>query len=204
MGSLYRRRMFYCATCEREKTVRCVARGHNIRVREWPTWWIKYYQNGQRVRESNRHDEGDGRPAHAAGARGRRRARYPIAPKLGRVTFEDAAEDVKKDYKSNGKRSLGELERRIDKHLRPFFRGRRLAAITTSDVRAYIAKRQGDLIETGKGDDRRSRPVSNGEINRELGAEAHVLARNRRRQTDGAQDALGIRAVQHRQWGRPD
>ena len=36
------------------------------------------------------------------------------------------------------------LKIRIDKHLSPYFGGRRMAAITTSDVTAYVARRQGE------------------------------------------------------------
>ena len=35
---------------------------------------------------------------------------------------------------------------RLTKHLEPFFGGRRMASITTSDVRAFVAHRQGDPI----------------------------------------------------------
>src|SRR5688572_21732729 len=42
----------------------------------------------------------------------------------------------------NGRRSLDELKRRIEKHLQPFFTGRLMTSITTSDVRTYIAQRQ--------------------------------------------------------------
>jgi hypothetical protein len=48
---------------------------------------------------------------------------------------------------------------------------RRCLSITTPDVRAYIAKRQADVIETGIGDAKKTRQVSNAdEINRELTA----------------------------------
>jgi integrase len=81
----------------------------------------------------------------------------PVSPKIGRVTFREAASDVVNDYKVNGKRSLADLQRRIDKHLTPYFGNRRLADITTSHVRAFIA-------------DRLKAKASAGEINRELTA----------------------------------
>src|ERR1044072_3280784 len=61
----------------------------------------------------------------------------PIGAHIGRVTFEDAEKDIINDYTVNGKRSLSDLKRRIDKHLKPTFGGRRLAHIPTSDVRAF-------------------------------------------------------------------
>jgi integrase len=59
------------------------------------------------------------------------------------------------DYKVNGNRSLRVVERRIRKHLQPFFGARRMAAITTSDIRTFVAQRQ-------------AADASAGEINREL------------------------------------
>lgn len=92
----------------------------------------------------------------------------PMSPKVGRVSFEDAAQDLVNDCIANQRRSLDSVQRRIDKHLSPFFRGRRLAAITTADVRAYVAKRKADVIVTGTVERQKMRPVSNAEINNEL------------------------------------
>ena len=83
--------------------------------------------------------------------------RAPQDPKVGRLRFEEAAADVVNDYISNGKRSLTDLQCRIRKHLAPVFGGRRMAAIETADVRAFIVTRQ-------------AAQASNGEINRELTA----------------------------------
>jgi integrase len=97
------------------------------------------------------------------------------------VRFEDAAKDLINDYKTNNRKSLDELERRLRLHLEPYFGHRKLSTITTSDVRAFVAKRQDDAIVvkkavTTKGPDGNvvevspaiTKPVSNGEINREL------------------------------------
>jgi integrase len=59
------------------------------------------------------------------------------------MIFEEAAQLVVNDYRANGHRSLELLQARIRKHLRPVFAARKLASITTGDVRAYIAHRQG-------------------------------------------------------------
>src|SRR5262249_10517793 len=79
----------------------------------------------------------------------------PITPKMGRVTFEDATKDLLNDYTVNGKKTHDHAKRRIDLHLEPHFRGRRLANITPSELRAFIAARQ-------------AAGASNSEINREL------------------------------------
>ena len=115
----------------------------------------------------------------------RRRGRMAATAKIGRIRFDEAASDVLTDYRTNGKRSLDDVERRIEKHLRPYFGNRRMASITTADIRQYIDTRQkattvARRAYTFTGRDgtirhvpeerRRIASVSNGEINRELTA----------------------------------
>ncbi len=64
---------------------------------------------------------------------------------------------MKREYAINGRRSLESLERRIKIGLAPFFTGRRMASLTTADVRAYVEQRLKD-------------GASNATINRELAA----------------------------------
>jgi integrase len=73
----------------------------------------------------------------------------PVTPKVGRVTFNDAADRIIKDYEKNGKRSLSDLKIRIEKHLRPFFGGWRLASITTTEIEKYQDHRLGQTPKPG-------------------------------------------------------
>lgn len=118
-------------------------------------WWIRYYRNGRRHEEST----GSTRKSDAewllkvregAVAKGE-----PVSAEVVRLTFDQAAADVVRDYRVNGKRTLGHLERRLTLHLLPYFGGRRLTSINTAEVRAYCEHRQGE-------------GASNGTINREL------------------------------------
>ena len=138
------------------------------------TWMIKYYRDGRAIYESSGTDVKDD-------ARGTLKLReaaivngVPVSNKTGKLRFEEAAKDLVNDYKVNARRSLDELERRVNKHLEPYFRSRRLSTITTADIRAYIAKRLADTIVVRKarveGEEDVTRPVSNAEINRELTA----------------------------------
>jgi integrase len=61
---------------------------------------------------------------------------------LAPLTFRIAVRDVLDDYRINRRRSLPDVERHIRLHLGPFFRRRRMAAITTADVRRYVLRRQ--------------------------------------------------------------
>lgn len=99
---------------------------------------------------------------------------------FGLVTFHEAAEDMLNDYKANRKRTYVDAKRRINKHLAPFFGNKRLSSITTSDIRAFVAKRLADTylarparrvkLRNGTWQELPEvrRRVSVGEINREL------------------------------------
>ena len=63
---------------------------------------------------------------------------------LPRLTFSIAARGVLDDYRMNRKRSLVDVQRHVRLHLAPFFGRRHMAAITTADVRRYVARRQGE------------------------------------------------------------
>ena len=94
----------------------------------------------------------------------------PVSAKISRYRFEDAATDSEDRYRVNNRRSLDELERRIDKHLQPFFREHGMSAISTADVCAFVKHRQDTGIVAVKGLRKGERigDVSNAEINREL------------------------------------
>jgi integrase len=143
-------------------------------------WWIRYYRAGRRYEESA-HTEKKQKALDLLKIREGDVAKgLPITAKIGQFRFEDAAADIRNDYSTNRKKSLKVLERRINKHLAPWFGGRRMAAINTVDVRAYIAKRQSDVVVVRKAHHERNaegdwveveeitRAVSNAEINREL------------------------------------
>lgn len=136
-------------------------------------WMLKYYRDGRPIYESSGTDIRDEAKKVLRVREGDIAKGVPITSKTGRVRFEDAAADLINDYRVNGRKSLDELERRIKLHLEPFFGKRKLSTITTSDVRAFIAKRQADLITIRKATEdtaAETKPVSNGEINRELTA----------------------------------
>src|SRR5437899_2330629 len=111
-------------------------------VRELPTIWIKYYQNGRAVRESTGTTKETVARRMLRDREGDVEKGIPVNPRVGRVTFEEAAEDLLNDYAINRKKTHEHAKRRLKLHLEPFFRGKRLASIMTSDVRAFIAARQ--------------------------------------------------------------
>jgi integrase len=154
-------------------------------IRRGRIWWVRYYRDGRRYQESSgSQKEGDARRLLRL-REGDVERGLPVSPKIGRLRFEEAAQDLINDYKVNGRKSLADIETRITMHLAPYFGGRRMSAITTSDVRAYIAERKEATVSVRrahavKNRDGSTRQVperrvaitgaSNGEINRELTA----------------------------------
>lgn len=148
-------------------------------------WWVRYYRDGRRFEESSGSaKEGDARRLLRL-REGDVERGLPVSPKIGRLRFEEAAQDLINEYKTNSRKSLADLETRITLHLAPYFGGRRMSAITTSDVRSYIAERQEETVSVRRAHDVKNRdgsvrhvperrvPIagaSNGEINRELTA----------------------------------
>jgi len=148
-------------------------------------WWIRYYRNGRRQEESSGSTkEGDARSLLRR-REGDIERGIAITPKVGQIRFEEAVKDLLNDYRTNRKRSLDDVERRIEKHLTPFFGNRKMASITTADIREYIASRQAETTVARKAftftardgtprhvpeQHRTVAAVSNGEINRELTA----------------------------------
>lgn len=123
--------------------------------RRGQTWWIKYSVNGRPTRESSgskvrkvaetmlRIREGDIAQGKVPGVN------------FSKVTFEELAADIKRDYELNRKRSLYSIERAIKLHLRPFFGYLLVPQITSTKIAEFISFRK----EQG---------ASNATVNREL------------------------------------
>jgi integrase len=142
-------------------------------------WWVAYNgPDGKRVTESS-HSTRKGVAVRMLQRRiGNREIGAPVIPRVEQYTFDEAAQAKIDDSTNRGRTTVDELERRIKLHLLPYFGGRRLISIQPGDIRAFTAKRRADTIVTRKArtldDDTVTReerkPVSNGEINRELEA----------------------------------
>lgn len=118
-------------------------------------YWLKYYQNGEAIRESSGSTKESDAKRLLRQREGDVEKGIPVTPKLNRATLEELLGDVVTDYRVNARRSLSDLERRIRLHLLPFFRGRIAINITAADIRKYVELRQAEK-------------ASNGQINREL------------------------------------
>jgi integrase len=166
-------------TDKRPKRRRPRGSGSVYRIGGAGPWWISYRDAaGKRVSESSestRKGDAERLLQRRVGAKAHN---LPIIPYAEKLTFNEAAQVVIDDFVANRRKSLVVVKRRIEKHLLPYFGGRRLAGITAADVTAYIAHRQAQGIERetdvpatdGKTERKIVRvcDVSNAEINREL------------------------------------
>jgi len=123
--------------------------------RRGDTFWIQYFRNGKRYRESTGSEKEADAKRLLRLREGDIERGIAVTPRVGRLTFSEAAEDLRNDYRVNGRKSLPDAEGRITLHLAPVFGGRRMANLTTADIREYTAARL-------------SEHASAGSINREL------------------------------------
>lgn len=123
-------------------------------LKESPTWWVKYYVAGRPVRENTETTKDTEARRFLNERVGRVATGQPILPRVERVTYEDAAKDLRAYYETTGSRDLEEADWRLA-HLKPFFTGMRLMAIGQVEATKYAAQRQ-------------AAGAANGTINREL------------------------------------
>jgi integrase len=120
-------------------------------------WWIQYYQNRIRQREST--ETSDKR--EALEFLKRRLAELNIGNIAGadarRIRVAELAQDFLRDYRINGKSSEADAEARWRLHLQPFFGLYRAMRVTSDLLNRYVDMRQ----KAG---------AANGTINRELAA----------------------------------
>jgi hypothetical protein len=137
---------------------------------ESSVWWISFFANGKRFRESTGTESKRQAEDLLKEREGRVVTGQPILPRADKVTFEQVVEDLLAYYTTTGTRELAEAEGRL-RHLRAHFAGWRVVAIDRGAITTYISTRQ----EAG---------AANGTINRELGVLGRALrlaARNGKR-----------------------
>ena len=112
--------------------------------RQSEVWWIRYYRNGKRHEESSGTTSKTAAKNLLAQREGDKAKGLPVSAKVGRLTFDQAAQAVVDDYVVNGKRTAAQVERRLKLHLLPYFGSWRMSNVTTDVVRAYQKHRQGE------------------------------------------------------------
>jgi glutathione S-transferase len=70
-------------------------------------------------------------------------------------SFEEAADELLNDYRTNGKRSLAVVERRVRKHLTPYFAGSRVAtSLPLTSAPTSRTRQTTDTVLVKEGTDR--------------------------------------------------
>jgi integrase len=168
MGYIYRPKLKCCGSRLPESPAGCRDTRHGREdtcpacgARFSKTWWAKYYANGAPTRESTGTE-------HEAEARRFLKARegqvatgQQVSPRVDRIRYEEAAEDLRAHYQTTGERNLVEAGWRLI-HLDTFFRTKRLGSIGPADATRYVAGRQ-------------AAGAANGTINRELAVLGRML-----------------------------
>jgi hypothetical protein len=131
--------------------------GSVLRMNGSNVLWIKYHRNGKPIRET----------AHTTRVKEAEkllRARLAaistgtyVGPKLEKVRILELADELVREYRINGRKSISDLKARWELHLKPFFGVLRAVEVSSQLVAHYIDARQHEGAE-------------NTTINRELAA----------------------------------
>ncbi len=126
------------------------------------TWWLLYYHNGKRIRESSKST----RKMVAKKLLEQRTGEIAQGKLPGvhfdKMTFDELAEDFLTDYRVNGRKSLPSAALYVS-HLTRSFAGHRASNIDTIGVRKHVAMRQRE-------------GAANASINRELAALKRMIS----------------------------
>lgn len=118
------------------------------------TYWIKHYMNGRPIRESTGTSKLREAERFLKDREGRVVQGAPILPRLDRIRFAEAAEDLLEHYQTTGSRNMRDVNTKM-KPLRACFDHIRLVNIDAASVTKYVNQRQ-------------AAGLANGTINREL------------------------------------
>ena len=126
MGHIYRRKR----------------RDRKGRIHESLVYWIQYYKNGRKFRESSgstKHSDAEKllRLREGMIARG-----IFVRPNIERIRFDELVEDLIVDYTVHGYSTFSDMKRRLDLHILPRFSGSFAASISRSHIMKFIVTRQ--------------------------------------------------------------
>jgi integrase len=119
--------------------------------------WIKYHRNGKPIRESTHTTKMKEAEKFLRARLGAISTGTYAGLKVEKVQVSELAEDLIREYRINGRKSITDLEARWKLHLQPFFGFLRAIEVTSHLVARYI-------------DSRQKENAGNATINRELAA----------------------------------
>jgi integrase len=144
-------------------------------------WWIKYSSGGQIFRESSKSEKYGDAERLLKKRIGEMVTGAFHGPQIEKTFVEQLLDHVLSDYRTNGK-AVRFARAAIEHHLRPYFRGRRAASVSTEAVKKYVAFRrsndQGTRPYRGRLNEVKQIPIQpacNATINRELAMLKHAF-----------------------------
>ena len=136
------------------------ARGLGSIYQRGNIYWIVYYINGRRIRESSHSDNPKAAMKLLKLRSGQAAIGRPVTPQAERTTLGDLTALLLDEYRANARRSLDRVEYAIT-HLHAILGAdRRVITIDTGSIIAYQTQRQRELFS--------GRPVANATINYEI------------------------------------
>lgn len=105
-------------------------------------WWLTYFRNGKRYYESTESTDHDYARDELRKREGDIARGLPVTPNQNKIRFGELAKELVTEYETNKRRTLYDLKIRLNEHILPAFQHRRVAMITTAEIREYIAARQ--------------------------------------------------------------
>ena len=122
-----------------------------------PVWWLKYSRHGKSFRESSRTTEKRKAEKMLRERLTELQSGTFAGPKVEKIKVQELADDLIREYRINGRKSLDDLQTRWTLHLEPFFGYMRAADVTSQSIAHYV-------------DSRQQQGASNATVNRELAA----------------------------------
>src|SRR6476646_12145505 len=120
-------------------------------------WWLKYSRYGKPYREScNSTDKRKAEKMLKIRLAEITSGTF-VGPQAEKVRVEELAEDLLREYRINGRKSIDDVQARWDLHLKPFFGVLRAIDVTSEMIARYVDARQRN-------------EAKNATINRELAA----------------------------------
>jgi integrase len=117
-------------------------RGEGMLYRRGTTWWLKYYQDGNMVRESSGSDDERVARRLLREKTARIALHEPLVARSARVSYPELRSDLLAHYQATGTRDVEKTGWRL-KHLDPAFSRYRAIQITPEAINRYVVARQG-------------------------------------------------------------
>jgi len=109
--------------------------------------WIAYYQDGKKIRESTGTTDEKLANRILLQKMGKVANGVRVDPKRDKIRMAELFDDLTRQYRINGRKSIGHLERRLRLHVRPFFDHVYAAHVNSSLIDQYVDHRQQESAE---------------------------------------------------------